>query len=103
MAMSNFDQAFADAQDALYKFFGVPAIYNGAEITVCVQGYDTQVEQYPEVWVAAATIDIRAADVPAPKIGDTVVLDGDSYQVGEILSRDDLSATLALSREMVRI
>lgn len=103
MAMSDFTQTFADAHDALYKFFGVPATYNGAEITVCVQGYDTQIEQYPEVWVAAATIDVRATDVPAPAIGDEVIMDGVTYQVGDIVSRDELAATLALTKQMVRV
>lgn len=101
--MSEFDQTFSEPQDKIFEVFGVPATYNGAQITVCLQGYDIQVEQYPEVWVAAATVDVRAADVPVPKRGDTVVLDGDSYQVGDILSRDALAATLALTREMVRI
>jgi hypothetical protein len=103
MAMSDFAQIFADAQDALYTYFGVPATYNGADITVCVRGFDTQVEQYPEVWVAAATIDVRAADVPAPAIGDEVVMDGVTYQVGDIVSRDELAATLALTKQMVRV
>ncbi len=100
---STFDQYFASAQDRLYDVFGVPATYNGTDITVCIQGYDTTIEQYPEVWVAAATIDVRSSEVAEPQQGDMVVLDGVTYQVGDILSRDSLGATLALTKQMVRV
>jgi len=32
-----------------------------------------------------------------------VILDGVTYQVGDILSRDSLGATLALTKQMVRV
>jgi hypothetical protein len=100
---STFDELFSPAQDRLYDVFGAQATYNGAEVTVCIQGYDTTIEQYPEVWVAAATIDVRSSEVAEPKQGDTVVLDGVTYQVGDIVSRDSLGATLALTKQMVRV
>jgi hypothetical protein len=81
---------------------------------VCIQGYDTTIEQYPEVWVAAATIDVRSSEVAEPKQGDTVffpdtddspsLLRGKTYQVGgQPVRQDPLSATLALTKQMVRI
>jgi hypothetical protein len=100
---STFDQHFASAQNRLFEVFGVPATYNGTDITVCIEGYDTTIEQYPEVWVAAATIDVRSSEVASPAVGDTVVLDGVTYQVGEIVRRDTMGAQLALTKQMVRI
>lgn len=105
---SIFEEAFAKAQQREFEVFGVPAEYGQPghamqEITVCVQEYDTTIEQSPEVWVAAATIDVRSADVSEPKRGDIVVLDGTTYRVGEIVSRDGLGATLALTKQMVRV
>ena len=104
---STFDQAFAGAQDRLFTVFGVPARYGQPgqtwqDITVCIQGYDTTIEQYPEVWVAAATIDVRSSEVSEPAQGDMVMLGGVTYQVGDILSRDGLGATLALTKQMAR-
>jgi len=101
--MSKFDELFAPAQEQMFNIFSVPATYNGTEITVCIDNYDTTIEQYPEVWTAAATIQVRINDVAEPKKGDTVVLDETTYQVGDILIRDTLSATLALTKQMVRV
>lgn len=101
--MSTFDTVFKSAQDQLYEIFGTSATYNGSDIKVCVDNYDTTIEQYPEVWTAAATIQVRSSEVASPAIGDTVILNGTTYQVGEIVIRDTLSATLALTKQMVRI
>lgn len=101
---SSFFDVFQGAQDILFDKFGTPATYNGVEVTICINGYDTTIEQYPEVWAAAATIDVRASDISGrPKVGDTVVFDSITYQVGDILRGDELSWTLALTKEMVRI
>lgn len=101
---SSIAQAFQQGQDAVFTAFGVAATYNGNAVTVCVNGYDTTIEQYPEVWAAAATVDIRASEITGrPAVGDTVVFDGTTYQVADVLRGDELSWTLALTKEMVRI
>jgi len=101
---SQFDQIFQSAQDHLFNLYGVTATYNGLnEITVVVQNYDMMIEQYPEIGVAAATIDVKISEVPDPQQGDLVDLNGVRYQVGEITRKDDLLATLALTKQMVSI
>lgn len=101
--MSLFDDLFANSQERLFTVHGVTAIYDGTEITVCIQDYDVAQEEYSEVWVAAVTIDVRSVDVPEPKRGDTVMLEGERYQVGDIVNRDSLGATLALTKYMVKV
>lgn len=115
---SIFDQAFAPAQDRLFAIHGIPAQYGRPghsyqNITVCIDGFDVNVEQYPEVWVAAATVQVRASEVAEPAVGDVVAFPdtenspvqvrGKTYQVGDIVDSDTLGSTLALSKQMVRI
>lgn len=105
---SVFNQAFAAAQDKLYATYGVDAKHRkpGGEwqdITLCVNGYDQTIEQYPEVWVASATVEIRSSEVAAPERGDEIELNSTTYHVAEVLHGDPLSWTLALTKQMVRI
>jgi len=101
--VSTFDQAFQNAQDKLYDINGISATYNSESVTICLNGYDTTIEQYPEVWVAAATIEIRTSEIANPSRGDIVTFNGITYQVGEVLSGDNLHWVLALTKQMVRI
>jgi len=101
---SIFDTAFANAQNKLFDTFGVIATYNSTDITVCVESYDSAIEQYPQVSADSVVIQVRSSDVSDPSGSDTVTLDGTTYQVSHPpLRRDSLGSTLELTKQMVRL
>ena len=82
---SVFDDAFSDAADTFHDVFGVGARYTIAatetdvDVQIIVEHHDVIVEQRADtrsrVWVLIGTI--TKALIPAPAVGDSLILDDD--------------------------
>jgi len=97
---------FQQPTGQIFTIFGYPGTYEAEadfterDITVLLNGYNTTQEQYPEVWVAEADIDVMVSEVPEPVVGDKITFDGAEYYVAERLSGDAYVWRLALRTDM---
>lgn len=100
--MSRFDTIMTNVGlPALRKQLGDDAVYTppgGSPVSTWAMMSVSMdlVGQYSPVAEPRATAELPVADVPDPKIGASLVVNGTTYRVGQILAKDGYTVTVAL-------
>jgi hypothetical protein len=99
------EQMTADLTAAFYHpdEFAESATYNGASILVIEDGGYSRTTNVPGVMIPALSIRVMAADVPAPKPGDKVIMREATYYVSTPPTSDGGEWLLELDREVRRL
>lgn len=85
--------------------FAVAATYNGESIAVIVEVFEGQIDQDTGTEIARTVIQVKQSDVAAPVRRDTVILDGETYRVLDVVAGDGLGGVwqLELQKELATV
>ncbi|MFO7598034.1 MAG: hypothetical protein R6W92_17015 [Desulfocurvibacter africanus] len=94
------DAELRRARDVLFAIDGRPATYGGTELNVLVGGRGQMLEQDPAIVVGDMDIQVKVEDMPNPRRGDAVVIEGRAYRVAGSPSGDGLTWALTLNKDL---
>ena len=103
----NFKTMLEEDQNVFFddEEFGETAMYNGKEITIVESSLTKRALEVPGMIMPSASVLIRSSEVPSPKEGDTVVYQGQTWQVAPYFIKDgdlwSINLTGELQNQMV--